>query len=348
MEPLVEHRPQEEPAPPEPVRRDRPAGDQLRRLRPTDPQVRGSLIDSQGIRVRVGTRLGHQYNPSSTVGPPTAGLTRSRSRKGESWTAASGGPWWCQTAQTPADVDGPRWTKAQVTDRAWTLVDRHEHAAIAWHARGRGFNSLRLHQSRPGRTQPRPTDSNPSGGADKWAPLTMTKRRGVAEGGLYPEIGARSLASSEVEYRLWVGVVEAERDRPPTPGEGEGDHQGRGEASGDAIQCVRDVYGVRVGEAVAMLDAPGQFPESGGRAPIDGRPAARVGRGWRLEVGAARSGSHTRRAGSRRPPGRLGVPDLRGARQRRPQVPGQPWHRCLRPRSGDRRAGRRPYLTARS
>lgn len=40
-----------------------------------------------------------------------------------------------------------------------------------------------------------------------------TRRRGSGEGGIYQETRVRRLASGEqVEYQLWVGVVEADRD----------------------------------------------------------------------------------------------------------------------------------------
>jgi len=40
-----------------------------------------------------------------------------------------------------------------------------------------------------------------------------TRRRGAGEGGVYQEALYRRLASGErVEYRLWVGVVETDRD----------------------------------------------------------------------------------------------------------------------------------------
>jgi DNA primase len=48
------------------------------------------------------------------------------------------------------------------------------------------------------------------------------------------------------------------------------------EATGDVIQWVRDIYGLRAGEAVAALDAAGPLPEPPGALSGDRRPATRM------------------------------------------------------------------------
>lgn len=69
----------------EPVGRHCAPSDQVGQLRPPKPRVRGSLIDGEGIRVRVGRGWAISTILYRTVGPPGAGFIRSQ--EGESWTA---------------------------------------------------------------------------------------------------------------------------------------------------------------------------------------------------------------------------------------------------------------------